>query len=170
MIREANENDLKDILEIYNDAILNTTAVYDYQAHTLEQRKLWYQMKLEENFPVLVYEEDNKVIGFATFGSFRARPAYKYTVENSVYIHNEYRKKGIGELLMNQIIKVAEERDYKTLIAAIDETNEASIKLHIKLGFKYVGTIKKAGYKFNKWLDLSFYQYELSGPKNPIGE
>lgn len=94
--QEATSNDLKDILAIYNDAILNTTAVYAYQPQTLENRQIWYQQKRDENYPILVYEQDNKVVGFATFGPFRAWPAYKYSIEHSVYVDKEYRKKESG--------------------------------------------------------------------------
>jgi len=168
MIREAIENDLKDILEIYNDAILNTTAVYDYKAHTIYDRKQWYEKKKQEGYPIIVYEENNKVIGFATFGSFREWPAYKYSVEHSIYVNKIYRNKGIGLLLTKEIIRIANEREFATLVAGIDEANENSIKMHIKLGFKYSGTITKVGFKLGKWLNLAFYQLELTGPKNPI--
>jgi L-amino acid N-acyltransferase YncA len=167
MIREATENDLKDILEIYNDAIVNTTAIYVYKPNTLEERKQWYRKKIQEGYPVLVFEQDNKTVGFATFGPFRAWPAYKYSIEHSVYVHKTYRNKGIAIKLMEEIIKIANEREYAILVAGIDAANEGSIRMHEKLGFKYSGTIKKAGYKFEKWLDLTFYQLELAGPKNP---
>jgi L-amino acid N-acyltransferase len=168
MMREAKENDLMAILEIYNDAILNTTAIYDYKAHTIEDRKQWFEKKKEEGYPILVVEENNKVIGFATFGPFRAWPAYKYTVEHSVYVHGSSRNKGIGTALIKEIVRICDERGYATLVAGIDGANENSIKIHEKLGFKYSGTIDKAGFKFGKWLNLVFYQLELKGPENPV--
>lgn len=168
MIRHAVENDLVKILEIYNDAILNTTAVYTYNVQTLEDRTLWFYNKNKDELPVLVFEENNIVIGFATFGSFRAWPAYKYTIEHSVYVHKGYRHHGIGSALIKEIIRIADERKFATLVAGIDAFNENSIKLHEKLGFEYSGTIKRAGYKFGKWLDLAFYQLNLSGPENPM--
>lgn len=168
MIREMKETDLGEVLEIYNDAILHTTAVYDYHAHSLEDRKAWYDQKVESRYPLFVFEEDGKVFGFATYGSFRAWPAYKYSIEHSVYVHKEARKKGIGTQLLKVLIERAEEEGYATLIAGIDSTNKGSIFIHEKLGFTYSGTIKKAGYKFEKWLDLAFYQLELAGPKSPV--
>lgn len=168
MIRQATEKDLYGILEIYNDAILNTTAVYTYKVQTIEERQLWFQKKKEDNFPVLVFEEKNRAIGFATFGPFRVWPAYKYTIEHSVYVHKSYRTRGIGSALIKQIIEIANEREFATLVAGIDAFNESSIKMHKKLGFQYSGTIKRAGFKFGKWLDLAFYQLDLAGPKNPI--
>jgi len=168
MIREAiNNNDLMKILEIYNDAILNTTSVYDYNAHTIDDRKQWYEKKKQEGYPILVFEQNTKVIGFATFGPFRAWPAYKYSVEHSIYVHERYRKKGIGTALAKEIIRITNEREFATLVAGIDESNIKSVKMHEKLGFKHSGTINKAGYKFGKWLNLAFYQLDLKGPKNP---
>jgi phosphinothricin acetyltransferase len=167
MIREATEKDLVDILEIYNEAILDTTAVYDYKIHTLDERTQWYKKKKQEGYPLLVFEKKDKIVAFATFGPFRAWPAYKYTIEHSVYVHKDYRNKGIATKLMKEIIKIANEREYATLVAGIDATNESSIKMHEKMGFKYSGTIRKAGFKFGKWLDLAFFQLNLKGPRIP---
>ena len=168
MIREATENDLPEILDIYNDAILNTTAIYDYKIQTLEDRRQWYEKKKLDGYPLFVFEENGKAVAFATFGPFRAWPAYKYTVEHSVYVHKDYRNKGIGTKLMQQIIKTADEREFATLVAGIDAANESSIKMHEKMGFRFAGVIKKAGFKFGGWLDLVFYQLELTGPKMPV--
>ena len=167
MIREANEKDLIYILEIYNDAILTTTAIYDYKAHTLNDRIQWYEKKKQDGYPLLVFEKSDKVVAFATFGPFRAWPAYKYTIEHSVYVHKDYRNEGIATKLMQEIIKIANAREYATLVAGIDASNENSIKMHEKMGFKFSGVIKNAGFKFDKWLDLAFYQLDLNGPKVP---
>ncbi|MFL0252101.1 GNAT family N-acetyltransferase [Clostridium neuense] len=168
MIRKATENDLAAILEIYNDAILNTTAIYAYKPHDIEERRQWYHERMENNQPVLVFEENNKVVGFATFEQFRAYPAFKYSLEHSVYVHKAYRKKGIGKKLMEELIKEANELGYAIMVGAIDSENVGSIELHKKLGFEYAGTIEKSGFKFGKWLDLVFYELKLRGPENPI--
>ncbi|AIW84855.1 GNAT family N-acetyltransferase [Bacillus mycoides] len=170
MIREAMKEDVTFILDIYNDAIFNSTAVYAYKPVTLENRIDWYEQKKADGYPILVYELDNKVVGFATFGPFRAWSAYKYSIEHSIYVDKEYRKNGIGKSLMKELIAIAQKREYMTLIAGIDAENEKSIALHQNYGFVHAGTIKKAGYKFNRWLDLAFYQLELNGPGNPIEE
>ena len=170
MIRYAERDDLTAILAIYNDAILNTTAVYDYRPHTIEDRTSWYEKKVGDGFPILVFEENNLVVGFATFGPFRVWPAYKYTIEHSVYVHQNHRGKHIGTDLLQELIKIANARDYATMVAGIDASNEGSRLMHEKLGFSHSGTIRKAGYKFGKWLDLSFYQYELKGPDRPTDE
>lgn len=168
MIRKATKDDIKDILDIYNYAILNTTASYDYKTYTIEMRTKWYNEKIKNNEPIIVFEIEDKVVGLATFGEFRDKPGYKYTIEHSVYVHKDYRNCGIGTKLMKELIKIAREREYKLIVAGIDSENKGSIEMHIKLGFEYAGTIKKAGYKFRRWLDISFYQLELEGPSNPI--
>lgn len=99
--------------------------------------------KKADGYPIFVYELDNKVVGFATFGPFRAWPAYKYSIEHSVYVDKEYRKNGIGTSLMKTLIEIAKEREYMTLIAGIDAENEKSIALHQNYGFVPAGIIKK---------------------------
>jgi len=162
------EKDLKSILEIYNDAILNTTAIYDYKVHNISDREVWYKKKLLEGFPLIVFEEEDKVLGYASFGSFRDYPAFKYTVENSLYVHKNYRNKGIGTLLLKELISIAEAEGFKVMVAAIDGDNTKSILMHERFGFKYSGSINKAGYKFGKWLNLVFYDLELKGPEKPV--
>ncbi len=157
-IRVADEIDLPQILEIYNDVILNTTAVYDYEPHTLEMRKQWFETKRQQGFPVFVAEEDNIVVGFSSFGPFRAWAAYKYSVENSVYVKADKRGKGIGKLLLPPLIDSAKELNMHTIIASIDATNEASLQLHRSFGFEEVAHFKEVGYKFGRWLDLKFLQ------------
>ena len=167
MIRSAERKDIPDILTIYNDAILHTTAIYDYTPHTLAERTVWYEEKLKSTCPLYVYEADGHAVGFATYGSFRDWPAYKYTIEHSIYVHPAYRRRGIAKKLLKKLIETAEAREYATIVAGIDSCNEGSIHLHEKLGFQKTGTIYKAGFKFNRWLDLVFYQLMLKGPAVP---
>jgi len=168
MIRPMTIDDLEVVNEIYNDAILNTTALYKYSPETMEQRVEWFNTKVRNNDPSFVYVEDGKVAGFATYSQFRPYPAYKYTVEHSVYVHKDHYRKGIGTKLMKHLIAEAESREVKTMIACIDASNEGSIVSHQKLGFYYTGMIKNAGYKFGRWLDIVFYQLDLKGPENPV--
>lgn len=168
MIRYAKADDLTTILEIYNEAIINTTVVYDYKPHSIEARTSWYEKKVSEGFPILVFEENNAVVGFATFGPFRARAAYKYTIEHSVYVQKSHRRKHIGTALLKELIKIANAKGYETMVAGIDTSNDGSRIMHEKLGFSYSGTLRRVGYKFGKWLDLIFYQYQLQGPEVPI--
>jgi L-amino acid N-acyltransferase YncA len=159
-IRQANEISLPQMLEIYNEVILNTTAVYDYEPHTLEMRKQWLEAKQQQGFPVFVAEEDEDgvIVGFSSIGPFRAWAAYKYSVENSIYVKADCRGKGIGKLLLLPLIDAAKELDIHTIIASIDATNEASLRLHKNFGFAEVAHFKEVGYKFNRWLDLKFLQ------------
>ncbi|MEO6452756.1 MAG: N-acetyltransferase family protein [Ginsengibacter sp.] len=166
-VREANENDLNELLEIYNEVILHTTAVYQYEVHTLEMRREWFATKQQQGFPVFVAEENKSVAGFSTFGAFRNWQAYKYTVENSIYVAANCRGKGIGKLLMTPLINAAKELDMHTIIAGIDATNEVSIKLHENFGFREMAHFKQVGYKFNRWLDLKFLQLILETPLEP---
>ena len=167
MIRNAVEQDLLEILFIYNDAILNTTAVYHYEEKTIEERQSWFKEKNEDQEPVLVYEEKGKVLGFATYGTFRPWPAFKYAIEHSIYVSSAGKGKGIGSQLLRALIDIASTKGLKTMVAGIDTSNPASIGLHEKFGFTYSGTIRNAGYKFGRWLNLAFYQLDLPGPKNP---
>ncbi|MFP3917051.1 N-acetyltransferase family protein [Lysinibacillus telephonicus] len=167
MIRPMTKEDLAIVNEIYNDAILTTTAIYKYEPETIEQREQWFSVKKDNDDPLFVYEENGEVVGFATFGPFRAYPAYKYTIEHSVYVHKDHHRKGIGTKLMKHLIAEAERREVKTMVACIDAENKGSILSHEKLGFYYTGTIKNSGYKFGRWLDLVFLQLDLKGPVNP---
>lgn len=166
-IREATEADLPAMLEIYNDIIVNTTAVYDYKPHTLEMRQQWFAVKQEQGFPVFVAEEEGVIYGFSTIGPFRNWAAYKYSVENSIYVAADARGKGVGKLLFPPIIKAAADRQMHTIVAGIDATNESSIKLHERFGFVEVAHFKQVGFKFGKWLDLKFFQLLLATPEKP---
>jgi phosphinothricin acetyltransferase len=166
-LRQAEEADVPAILDIYNEAIVNTTAVYHYEPQTLDNRLQWFSDKRESGWPVIVLEERGRVAGFATYGPFRAWPAYKYTIEHSVYVHRDCRGRGFGEALLRELIRLAEASGYATFVAGIDATNESSIELHRKLGFAYSGTVRRAGFKFGRWLDLVFYQLDLAGPEYP---
>ncbi|WP_448571351.1 N-acetyltransferase family protein [Trichothermofontia sp.] len=166
-IRHASEADLPAILDIYNDAILNTTAAYDYTPQTLEMRQAWYAQKVAHHFPVLVAVVDDRVVGFSSLGPFRAWAAYKYTVENSVYVAADYRGQGIGQRLLAALIMAAKQLDMHVMIAAIDATNEASLRLHAHFGFVEVGHLRQVGYKFGRWLDLKLLELTLETPLSP---
>ncbi|HLK28602.1 MAG TPA: GNAT family N-acetyltransferase [Puia sp.] len=157
-IRPATENDLQQMLDIYNEIIANTTAVFQYDPHSLEMRKEWFAQKQKDGFPVFVAEENGEVLGFSTIGPFRNWQAYQYSVENSVYVRSDLRGKGIGKLLLQATINAAKEMKMHTIIAGIDASNEASIAMHEQFGFEQVAYFKEVGYKFEKWLDLVFLQ------------
>lgn len=161
MIRCAKKEDLNAILAIYNDAIINTTAVYTYEPQTIDERIAWFETKQRNHEPIFVFEENGSVLGFATFGSFRPWPAYQYTIEHSIYVDASARGKGIASQLLQHLIVEAKAKGFRTLVAGIDASNEASIKLHQKFNFKHAGTLTNVGYKFDYWLDLAFYELDL---------
>ncbi len=167
IIRLATEKDLAGILEIYNDAIVTTTAVYNYKPHTMEMRKKWFEDKVKSNIPVLVAEGNNQVAGFASYGPFRAWRAYKYSIEHSVYVHPHFRQQGIAKKLLHELIGTAKQKEVHTIIAGIDANNLISIYLHKQFGFEEIAHFKEVGYKFGKWLDLKFYQLILQNSFQP---
>ena len=155
-------------LDILNDAIANSTALYDYVPRPPESMVGWFRTKGEGRFPVIGAESElGQLLGFASYGPFRAWPAYKYTVENGIYIHRDHRGQGLGKLLMNALIERAQAQEYHLIVAGIDAENTASIALHRSLGFTHAGTIGHAGFKFGRWLDLAFYELRLETPLNP---
>jgi L-amino acid N-acyltransferase len=157
------------ILDIYNDAIANTTAVYEYELFRPEKIHTWFADKQVGKYPVIgAVDGSGVLLGFASYGVFRARPAYKYSVEHSVYVHKDHRGKGIGRELLKRIIDAAREQNYHVMIGGIDAENDASIALHKQLGFVHAGTITQAGFKFGRWLDLVFYQLTLATPVHPV--
>ena len=160
-IRPAVFSDIDTILEIINHEILHSTSIYDYEPRDFETQKLWFEEKQTQNLPVIVAETENGAIGFATYGSFRQKEAYKFTIEHSVYVAEEFIGKGVGKLLLAELIQLAKNQGYHTMIGAIDADNSGSITFHEKFGFKAAGTIREVGYKFDKWLDLVFMQLIL---------
>jgi phosphinothricin acetyltransferase len=169
-IRSAAEDDLADILRIYNQAIEKTTAVFEYRPHTLEMRREWFKAKQAASLPVLVAVESGAVLGFASYGPFRAWPAYKYSVELSVYVDESVRGRGIGSGLVRAILATARERDLHVVMAGITADNAVSLRLHEKLGFVEVAHIREVGYKFGRWLDLKLLQIVLDGPRQPTDQ
>ena len=161
VIRHAHENDLPQILEIYNEVILNTTAVYAYEPHTLEMRREWFNARQRDGFPIFVAEEDGVVLGMSTIGQFRAFPAYLYSVENTIHVAAAARGKGVGKMLMPPLIEAARQLQLHTIVAGIDASNDISIRLHESFGFTEVAHFKEVGFKFGRWLDLKFLQLIL---------
>ena len=159
----------QDILNIFNEAILNSTALYDYHPRTLQSMDSWFDSKDKGGFPVIgVEDEKGHLIAFGSYGTFRAWPAYKYSVEHSVYVHKDHRGKGLGHTIMQALIARAREGAVHVMLGGIDASNTGSIALHERLGFKHVGTLPQVGFKFGGWLDLAFYQLVLDTPLQPV--
>ena len=166
-IRKAVEEDLNAILEIYNEAILNTTGLFEYTIFSKEYIIEWFNRKKSHNLPVIVASQEKTILGFGSYGSFRDRPAYKYTVESTVYIEKNSRRKGIGSLLLSSLVKHALSQNLHVIVASIESSNIASLKLHKRIAFEQVAEFKQVGYKFNTWLDLKFLQLILPTPESP---
>jgi L-amino acid N-acyltransferase len=167
-LKQCTVKQLPEIMEIFNDAILNSTALYDYKPRTIEMMYTWFEDKQKNNYPVIgAFDQNDVLLGFMSYGKFRLQPAYKYTVEHSVYVRSDMRGQGTGKVLLKEIIKKAEEQGYHVLVGAIDASNQISIDLHKKEGFSFCGLIKESGYKFGKWLDLAYYQLVLRTPASP---
>jgi L-amino acid N-acyltransferase len=157
------------ILDIFNDAIAHSTALYEYKPRTMDTMRSWFAAKAQGGFPVLGLQDSaGQLLGFASYGTFRAFPAFKYTVEHSVYVHPAHRGKRMGEALLKQVIDAAQTNQVHVMVGGIDAANQASIALHKKLGFTHSGTISQSGFKFGRWLDLAFYQLTLPTPNQPV--
>lgn len=160
-IRKAVLSDLPAITEIYNEAIENGTATFDTEVKSLENRKDWF-LKRDENFPILVAEENKKVIAFAALNKWSEREAYSITAEVSFYVHVDFRNKGIGKKIFFELCKIASEStNLHSLISRISQGNEASIHLHMLQHFRTIGTMQEAGRKFGKLHDVTFLQKML---------
>ncbi len=167
-IRDAGPADVDGITDIYNDAVVNTTAIWNETKVDAANRTAWHADRQHLGYPVLIAaEEDGQVLGYASFGDWRAFDGYRHTVEHSVYVRADQRGKGIGDALMRALIERAREIGKHVMVAGIEAQNAGSIHLHEKLGFEQVGNLKEVGTKFGAWLDLAFMQLTLDARKTP---
>ena len=158
-VRPATHDDLPGILEIYNEAVANTTSSYDYEPRTLEHRVAWFDEHVTNHLPVFVaVNEAGRVVGWSALNRYRDRKGYQFTTENSVYVAADHRGKGIGKLLMRPLVDAARQRGLHAILAGIDAENEASIRLHASFGFVKVAHFKQVGFKFGRWLDVVYME------------
>lgn len=160
-IRPAEAKDLSGILEIINHNILHSTAVYDYDPKSLADMQAWFEERQQEGYKVIVAEQNDSVAGYAAYGIFKPKKGYQFTVEHSVYVSENFHGKGIGKLLMAELITIAKVESIHSMIGVIDADNASSIAFHKQFGFKETGFLKEAGYKFGRWLDVIFMQLML---------
>jgi L-amino acid N-acyltransferase YncA len=163
-VRPATEADLPDILEITNDAILNSTALWTITPVTLQARRSWMSERLAEGFPVLVAAESGSVLGFGSYGHFRPHEGYVHTVEHSLYVHPRARRAGIGRVLLARLVEDAASLGKHVMIGGIEAGNIASIALHESAGFTRAALLPQVGRKFDRWLDLLFMHKRLDPP------
>jgi len=160
-LRQANKEDVPAILEISNHAILHTTANYEYEPKSLEYQMDWDTQRIAAGFPIIVATNNDKVVGYGSFGTFRSRRGYDNTIEHSVYVHHEHRNQKIGHQLMRELINIAKAQNYHVMIAVVDIFNQGSLRFHKRFGFVEAGRLKEIGYKFGRWSDIYFLQLML---------
>lgn len=161
-IRDAQDSDLQAIRAIFNEAVLNTTAIWMDQPVDLANRQAWLAVRRQQGYPVLVaVDADEQVLGYAAYGDWRPFEGFRHTVENSLYVRADQRGQGIGPLLLGALIERAKAAKLHVMVAAIERENSASIRLHLRLGFTITGQMPQVGRKFDRWLDLTFMQLIL---------
>ncbi|MEN3950191.1 N-acetyltransferase family protein [Iodidimonas sp. SYSU 1G8] len=163
-IEDAAPSDVPAIAAILNHAILHTTAVWYDDIRTPAEMEAWFELKRMRGYPVLVARKDGQVLGYASYGPFRAFSGYRHTMELSVYVAAEARRSGAGRRLLAALIERARANGVHVLVGGIDADNEASIGLHAALGFQEVARMPQIGRKFDRWLTLVFMQKLLNEP------
>lgn len=167
IIRDAVPADAAGILPMYNYAVRETTAIFDTMPSDLAGRQAWLAKRQGEGFPVLVAEIDGAIVGFASFGEFRAWDGYRFTVEHSIYVDPQRQRTGIGRALLTALIERARASGKHAMMAGIAAENAGSIALHHALGFREVGRLPQVAEKFGRWLDLVFLQLLLDDSVTP---
>ena len=160
-LTDATEADLPGLVTIYNEVIASSTAIFSSQPVALEERRLWWQGRVAQGYPVLIARDAHGVAGFATFGDFRAWPGYRFTVEHTVHVRADGRGRGTGGALMRALLTRAAALGKHMMIAGVDAENAAAIRFHERLGFIRAGQLREVGHKFDRWLDLVFLQREI---------
>ncbi|MCH9680580.1 MAG: GNAT family N-acetyltransferase [Deltaproteobacteria bacterium] len=154
-IRAAIADDLPAIVEIYNQAVLRTTATFDVEPVTARDRQPWFQ-RFDDEHPLLVDEHDGRARGFACYSPYHARPGYASTKELSVYVHFDAHGHGVGTRLVQALLDHAAQRGVRVMLAVLGGDNPGSMALHRKLGFVEAGILRQVGYKFERWVDVTF--------------
>ena len=159
-IRAATEADLVAINDIYNHYVHHSTCTYQEEPDSLEGRRQWFRHHADQH-PVIVAERGGRVVGWGSLSAYHARSAYRRTVENSVYVHHQHHGRGIGSLLLQELIVRASKVGHHAIIAGIDADQTASVALHAKFHFKPVGHLEQVGFKFGSWLDVIYMELVL---------
>ena len=159
-IRPATEADVPAITDIYNYEVLNGWATFDIEPKTLDDRIAWFR-ETKSPHTIIVAAEDGEVVAWGCLRPFRAKVAYRFTAEDSVYVHQDHRGHGYGRLVLASLVEMAREGGFHSIIAGIAEGNPVSDRLHESFGFEVVGTEREVGYKFERWLDVTWWQLML---------
>ena len=160
MIRTFQIKDTQQLLDIYNYYVINSVATFDDKALSIEtfSEKI---TDINNNYPFIVFEEYNKILGYAYGSKFRPKPAYNKTAESTVYVKQGEHGNQIGTLLYKELLTLLKKENYHVILGVLTLPNEASVKLHEKFGFKQVADLKQVGFKFGKWQDVGFWQLNL---------
>lgn len=161
LIRDTTTEDLPAILDIHNDAIRNTTAIWDETEVGLDERMEWLNSRLRAGNPVLTAVVDGDVAGYASYAQWRPKSGYRLTVEHSVYVGTAFHRRGVASALLTELIDRATAAGIHALVGVIESRNTTSIALHEKFGFTIVGRMPEVGVKFDRWLDLTLMQRTL---------
>ncbi len=167
-VRLATEDDADDFLAIYGPAVRDTAVSFELEPPSREEMRQRVRSTLERT-PWLVAEDGRQVWGYTYAGPFRARPAYQWTTEITVYVHPGHRGKGVGKALYTALLWALRAAGYRSALGGITLPNRASVALHESLGFRPVGAFKAAGFKLGGWHDVGFWQIELRGDEAPSG-
>ena len=161
-LRPAVESDLVAINDIYNHYVLHSTCTYQEEPELMVERRRWFSHHGEKH-PVILAAADKQVVGWGSLSAYHTRSAYRHTVENSVYVHHQFQRHGVGSLLLQELIVRARALGHRVIIAGIDAEQTASVALHTKFDFEKVGCLKQVGFKFGRWLDVLYMQLSLNG-------
>jgi phosphinothricin acetyltransferase len=161
-VRLATEADVPTIREIYNYEVRHGTATFDTEPKTLEDRLAWFREQRQHPYVVLAAEVDGETVGWGCLQPYRPRPAYRFTTEDSVYVHQDWRGKRIGTAILGRLVEIARENGFRSVVAVIAEGHPDSEALHARFGLEHVGRLRKVGYKFEQWLDVVFMQLMLA--------
>ena len=161
LIRDVVEGDLPAVVAIRNDVVATSTAIFSEEPSTLDELRAWWQGRVAQGYPVLVAAEGDDVLGYASFGDFRPWPGYRFTVEHSVHVRADARRRGLGRALVQELVERARAQGKHVLVGGIDADNDASIRLHEQLGFVRVAHMPEVGFKWDRRLDLVLMQLTL---------
>ena len=156
-LREATEADLGAILDVYNDAVLHSTATFDLEPRTWAEQQRWFQ-EHRPPYAIFMAAAGDTIFGWGSLSRFRPRPGYRFTAEDSIYVRQDFRGRGIGASLLELLIEAASRGRFHSVMALIDGDNAVSVRLHERLGFRHVGTFREVGFKFGRWLDVVHMQ------------
>jgi phosphinothricin acetyltransferase len=161
-VRDAVRADIEAITAIYNEVLATSTAIYNDQPATVENRVAWWHSRLAQQYPVLVVVEGDAVCGFGSFGDFRPWPGYRYTVEGTVHVASGLRGKGVGSLVLKELVVRARAAGKHSMIAGVDSENTKSLQFLEHLSFEQVGYLPEVGFKFDRYLNLVLLQYWIT--------